>query len=150
MASKREVHINSRDKGARGERALAHRFEEYGYTEARRGQQYSGLHGDADVVGVSKYLHIECKYGHYGHGDGNKWINQSKRDAREGEVPIVCHKRISDKDRGNPWLVTMLLDDWIALWKAYELQRSSEETGEEDDGNLQERTDGILDGHENL
>lgn len=51
--------MNSRSKGARGERELAEKLREYGYT-TRRGQQYSGANGDADVVGVEG-LHIECK-----------------------------------------------------------------------------------------
>lgn len=41
---------NSRQKGARGERELARILREYGY-DCRRGQQYCGANGDADVVG---------------------------------------------------------------------------------------------------
>lgn len=43
--------MNSRTKGAAGERELASKLREYGF-EARRGQQYSGANGDADVVGL--------------------------------------------------------------------------------------------------
>lgn len=50
---------NSRRKGASGERELAKKLREYGY-EARRGQQYCGSNGDADVVGIPG-IHIECK-----------------------------------------------------------------------------------------
>ena len=50
---------NSRAKGCRGEREIAKILREYGY-EARRGQQYSGFNGDADVVGLPGY-HIEVK-----------------------------------------------------------------------------------------
>lgn len=39
--------MNSRAKGAKGERELASILRDYGY-EARRGQQYSGANGDAD------------------------------------------------------------------------------------------------------
>ena len=42
---------NSREKGARGERELARVLRQYGYN-SRRGQQYSGANGDADVVGL--------------------------------------------------------------------------------------------------
>ena len=52
--------INSRAKGARAELALAKVFREHGY-EARRGQQYCGANGDADVVGLP-YTHVECKH----------------------------------------------------------------------------------------
>ena len=41
----------SRDKGKRGERELAGKLREYGY-DCRRGQQYAGANGDADVVGL--------------------------------------------------------------------------------------------------
>lgn len=43
--------MNSRNKGAAGERELAGKLRDYGY-DARRGQQYSGANGDADVVGL--------------------------------------------------------------------------------------------------
>ena len=43
--------MNSRTKGAVGEREVASMLRGYGY-KARRGQQYSGANGDADVVGL--------------------------------------------------------------------------------------------------
>ena len=52
--------INSRAKGASGERELAQLLRNQGHLEARRGQQYSGINGDADVIGV-KGIHIEVK-----------------------------------------------------------------------------------------
>ena len=51
--------MNSRDKGARGEREAASLLREYGY-DARRGQQFSGANGDADVVGLPD-IHLEIK-----------------------------------------------------------------------------------------
>ncbi len=51
--------MNSREKGKRGERELASKLREYGYG-TRRGQQYCGANGDADVVGLPG-IHIECK-----------------------------------------------------------------------------------------
>ena len=50
---------NSRQKGARGERELAAVLREHGF-ECRRGQQFCGANGDADVVGLPG-IHIECK-----------------------------------------------------------------------------------------
>ena len=97
--------INSRQKGARNERLLANILKEHGYTEARRGQQFSGLHGDADVVGIPG-IHIECKA--VERLNIHDAIEQSIRDAREGEIPVVIHK----KNR-KPWLVTMRLEDWL-------------------------------------
>ena len=42
--------MNARRRGAAYEREIAHDLKERGY-DARRGQQYSGANGDADVVG---------------------------------------------------------------------------------------------------
>ena len=51
--------MNSRRKGKEGELELAKKLREYGYG-CRRGQQYSGANGDADVIGLPG-IHIECK-----------------------------------------------------------------------------------------
>ena len=107
--------MNSRAKGATGERALAKRLREYGY-EARRGQQYAGANGDADVVTNMGDIHIECKYTAKGHGSLYEWLDQSKRDARQNEMPVVMHRHVSKDARGLPWLVTLSLDDFMALW----------------------------------
>lgn len=103
--------INSRAKGARAELALAKVFREHGY-EARRGQQYCGANGDADVVGLP-FIHVECK--------AVERLNifdamaQSKHDAKEGEIPIVCHK----KNRTG-WLVTMEIEDFFTIYRKWE------------------------------
>ena len=103
--------INSRQKGARAERALAKKLRELGFIDARRGQQYSGANGDADVVGLPG-IHIEAK-----HVERlNIWdaMAQAKHDARSGEHPAVFHKK-----NNTEWLVTMPLDEWIQLYRAY-------------------------------
>lgn len=100
--------MNSRQKGARGERELAELLRAYGY-EARRGQQYCGSNGDADVVGMDGF-HIECK--RVEQLNIYKAMEQSERDAREGEIPIVCHR----KDRKG-WLVTIRFDDFMGVIK---------------------------------
>lgn len=104
--------INSKDKGRRGEAELARKLREYGY-DTRRGQQYSGANGDADVVGLAG-VHIEVKR--------RERLNledamaQSKHDARDGEIPVVMHRKNNCE-----WLVTMQLERFIELyreWKA--------------------------------
>ena len=107
--------MNSRTKGATGERQLAKKLREYGY-EARRGQQFSGANGDADVVTNMGNIHIECKYTARGHGLLYDWLNQSKHDAKENELPVVMHRYVSKDARGLPWLVTLTLDDFMKLW----------------------------------
>ena len=98
---------NSRAKGARGERELANLLKEYGY-ECRRGQQFCGANGDADVVGLP-HIHIECK--RVEKLNIEKAMAQSARDARDGEVPVVMHR----KDR-HPWLVTMSMGDFMEMY----------------------------------
>lgn len=103
--------MNSRDKGARGERELAKRLREYGY-EARRGQQFSGANGDPDVLGLPK-IHIECK--RVERLNLYDAISQSQRDALHGEIPVVMHRK-----NNCDWLVTMSLDDFIRIYREYE------------------------------
>lgn len=99
---------NSRSKGADFERSVANKLREYGY-ESRRGQQYSGANGDADVVGLPG-IHIECKA--VERLNIYTAMKQSENDAREDEVPIVIHKK-----NYKGILVTMQFEDWIRLYK---------------------------------
>ena len=75
--------MNSNNKGKNGERELATILREYGY-DSRRGQQYCGSNGDADVVGLPG-VHIECK--RVERLNIYDAIEQSKNDARDGENP---------------------------------------------------------------
>jgi hypothetical protein len=111
--------INSKRKGADGERALVKKLREYGY-EARRGQQFAGANGDPDVITNMDGIHIEVKYCAQGHGKTYEWMDQSQRDSRDSEIPVVMHKKVSNEYRGNEWLVTMTLDDFIKIWREYE------------------------------
>ena len=106
--------INSRDKGKRGELEIAHIMQEYGF-DAKRGQQFSGLQGDADVVGVP-YLHLEIKRVEALNLD--KAMEQSQRDAREGEIPVVVHR----KDRQD-WRITLSLKDFMPFFMAWLKQK---------------------------
>lgn len=100
--------INSRAKGARSERLLANTLKEYGFENCRRGQQFCGKNGDADVVGLPN-IHIECKAVEKLNIDNA--IEQAIRDCKK-DIPCVFHKK-NHKD----WLVTMRLDDWINLYR---------------------------------
>lgn len=104
--------INSKQKGARFERQLASKFRDYGY-EARRTAQYCGNTGDAsDVVGLPR-IHIEAK--HQERMQLYEWMDQAKRDAKEGSKPVVFHKK-----NNADILVTMRFDDWMELYREYE------------------------------
>ena len=107
--------INSRQKGARFERTLASKLSGYGY-DCRRGQQYCGANGDADVVGLPG-LHIEAK--------AVEKLNlydamaQSKSDAKQGEIPVVMHKKNNCKI-----LVTLELEDFMEIYREWEASES--------------------------
>lgn len=100
--------INSREKGKRSELELAKFLREHGY-EARRGQQYSGATGEADVIGLPG-VHIECK--HVEKLNLDAALEQSVRDARAGETPVVIHR----KNR-QAWRITMYLEDFLNYYE---------------------------------
>ena len=119
--------MNSRQKGARGERELAKVLTSLGFP-ARRGVQYSGLEGK-DVVAPSLHgLHIECKRVQRLNLDAA--MQQSVRDARHGEVPVVMHRRDHHE-----WMVTVHLDQMILfaqlLLQGQETSHHPSETVEE-------------------
>ena len=103
--------INSREKGKVGERELAKKLREYGY-DCRRGVQYSGIAGDADVIGLPG-LHLEIK--RVERLNVSDAMAQSKRDAKEGEIPVVMHRKNYED-----WLVTMTLDSFMTLYIEWE------------------------------
>ena len=103
--------INSRSKGAAGERELAKTLKQYGY-DARRGQQYCGANGDADVVGLPG-IHIECK--RVEKLNLYDAMAQAISDAKTDEMPAVFHR----KNRYE-WLVTMKLKDFMKIYPEWE------------------------------
>ena len=103
--------MNSRNKGKRGELEAAHLLQKYGY-DARRGQQFSGINGNADVVGLP-HIHLEVKRVEKLNID--EALSQSVRDARDDEKPVVLHR----KNR-TEWKVTMNFVDWIEMYEAWE------------------------------
>lgn len=98
---------NSREKGKVGEREVAALIRQlFPGTEARRGQQYAGSNGDADVVGLEG-VHVEVKRRH---SSLDGWMKQAVEDAKQGAVPTVWH-------RGNRcgWLVTVRATQLVTL-----------------------------------
>lgn len=102
--------INSREKGKAGEREFAKLCREQGFTTARRGQQYSGIE-EKDVVGLEG-IHIEVKRVERLNID--EAMRQAIRDSKEGEIPIVAHRRNREE-----WKVTMRAKDWFELYRAW-------------------------------
>ena len=100
------VGINGKQKGKRGELELAKILREYGY-DVRRGQQYCGASGDADVIGLPG-IHIECK--RVEALNIEKAMEQARHDAGDN-MPVVMHRK-----NGKKWLVTMDLDNFMSLY----------------------------------
>lgn len=104
--------VNSRQKGKRVERLWRDQLREAGFLKAFRGQQYCGAAGDADVVCPElPTIHFEVK------GVQNLNVLAAMKQAiadsaKSGRTPTVAHKK-----NGEPWLVTMLADDWLRLVK---------------------------------
>ena len=96
-----------REKGKRGERELAGIVRDYGYN-CRRGQQYCGTSGDADVIGLPD-VHIEVK--RVEDLRLRKALQQASRDARAGEIPVVMHRRNYE-----PWRVSMYLQNFQRMY----------------------------------
>lgn len=107
----RTVGKMQRNKGKRGERELAGILRDYGY-DCRRGQQFCGANGDADVVGLPG-IHIESKR--------TERLNlydalaQATRDARKGEIPVIFHRRNNCE-----WVCILSLDDFMRLYAGQE------------------------------
>ena len=103
--------VNSRRKGATGERELAHKLNEYGFN-TRRTVQYNGKadDGEADLVGLQN-IHIECK--RVEKLNLQDAMAQAIHDAK-GKLPAVFHRKNHCE-----WLVTMRLSDWMELYKEY-------------------------------
>jgi Holliday junction resolvase len=101
--------INSRAKGARGERQWRDELREHGFT-ARRGQQFAGGTDSPDVICEElDRLHMEVKFVENLNLD--KACEQAIRDA-DGKRWIVAHKK-----NNKSWKVTMSSDTFFAILK---------------------------------
>lgn len=110
--------INSRQKGARGEREFAKKLKEFGY-EAERGCQHSGGKDSPDVKTNMNGVHWEVKRTERLRLD--EALAQSKRDAGEEEVALVAYK----KNFAN-WVVIMDFNDFMDMYKAWEREQINE------------------------
>ena len=96
--------LNSRAKGATGERALCDEFERLGML-AERTVQYCGRSGDAaDVRLFGTDLHIECKRTE--RITMREWVEQATRDAHARDWVIAT------KQNHRPWMIILSLEQW--------------------------------------
>ena len=100
----------SRDKGQRGERMLRDIFNYHGYGTFRG----DCFRHEQDVEGLPG-IHVEAKF--VEKLSLRKAMEQSIAEAKEkdGGLPAVFHKTSRQ-----PWLVTMRIDDWMQIYKAWE------------------------------
>lgn len=111
----------SKQKGKRVERELVHMLKDLGSSDAKRTAQYNGMKGDSDVEAPDSLpsFHLESK--------GSEQLNlknaidQAVSDSKGKKIPTVCHK----KNR-TPFYVTMRIEDWYLLARAYEIQTGND------------------------
>jgi Holliday junction resolvase len=99
--------LNSRAKGARGERELIAILRERGHKDARRTSDGRAQAGRGDVAGIDG-LHIEVKRAE--RVTLRAWIEQANSDAPDGRTPIVAWR-----SSGMPWRVDIALSDFLDL-----------------------------------
>lgn len=115
----------SREKGARGERELATKFEEIFGCKARRGRQFCGSPDSPDVQTTLPGVHPECKrVERFNVYDA---MEQATADAGD-KVPVVCHRR-NKKD----WILCMKLEDEPRFAQLISNFMNRKETGDENE-----------------
>ena len=113
----------SRTKGKVGERELSRVLRKL-YPQLkdqiRRGQQYNGADGSADVIGIPG-LHIECKRTEK--LNLYKALDQAEDDCPKDQIPVVAHRR-----NLQPWVLILPLDKLTEFVRVL----AQQETGEHD------------------
>ena len=100
----------SQSKGRRGELELSRLLQGYGYhVEPGRSQSYGET---PDLTGLPG-VHAEVK--RVERLNVSEAMKQAERDAKRFQdgAPTIFHRRNRE-----PWLVTMRLSDWLALFDA--------------------------------
>ena len=107
-----QIGKSSRERGKAFELELVHFFNDRGYT-TRRGQQYSGHNGDADVVGLPG-IHIEAKFREK--LNIREAIAQAVRDVkRDATGQMEALPTVFWKKARQGTVVIMRLGDWAEL-----------------------------------
>jgi Holliday junction resolvase len=101
--------VNSRAKGARGERAFAKLLQDQGLA-AYRGQQFRGGTDSPDVVCPDlPHVHFEiknCKASL----EPYVWLEQAIKDAGENKLRIVVHRA-----KHHNWIAIMPIEDLLQV-----------------------------------
>lgn len=107
--------INSRQKGAAGERELAKLLESYGW-ESKRGQQHAGSPDSPDVVSQFPW-HIEGKRTEK--TAPLKWMEKATEDAEGTKPPMIFWR----PNRGQ-WMVMCWAGDLLPQLKTTEMSKN--------------------------
>jgi Holliday junction resolvase len=106
----RKKGINSRAKGARGEREFAAYLEAHGLS-AHRGQQFAGGTDSPDVVCKPlAHVHFEVKRKEAGSSAVYSWLHQADRDGGKDKLPVVVHRT-----NKNGWIAILPATDLLRL-----------------------------------
>jgi Holliday junction resolvase len=100
----------SRDKGARGERMLRDELRDHGFEDVTRGFVWNHT---SDLIGLPG-IHIEAKFVEKLNIRQALAQAEEESEKRQDGMPTVF-----SKTSRKPWIVTMNLDDWVKLYKAY-------------------------------
>jgi hypothetical protein len=115
--------MNSRQKGARGERDGAAAWADalkLDPASCRRGQQFAGGTDSPDVVHpLGDTVHLEVK--RVERGNPYLWMQQAEWDAG-AKIPVVLHRR-----NNKPWLAIVRLSDVARL--SQEIAQKTEALG---------------------
>jgi len=103
---KKKKQVNSRQKGAAGEREFRDVLRGFGF-EAIRGQQHSGGADSPDVIHNIPGVHFEVKRTQ--RGSLYEWLKQACTDA-DTKIPIVAHRR-----NGKDWVAILPMKDFLTL-----------------------------------
>lgn len=107
--------VNSKAKGARGERELVKYLKSLGFEDAKRTQQYNGLgRGDVECPDTLPGLNVECKFGYPSHqfDMGSALFHdacaQAERDSMDGRWVMMWKPK-----GGQRWRITYRQDDFL-------------------------------------
>lgn len=114
--------VNSRAKGARAERELSHSLQEAMQWTCRRSQQFCGAGQTADIlIEEMPQLHIESKMVEA--LSIHPVMERAVAEAGGTKLAVVCHRK-----KRTGWLVTMRLEDWLAISKLVAQRSESDGT----------------------
>ncbi len=100
--------MNVKRKGSHGERELFSLLTSQGYDATRNDQRYIGGAGNPDICLHHAGRDYHCEVKRVERLNLHEAIRQAERDAAEGTVPCVVHRRNRE-----PWYVTLRLDHFL-------------------------------------